>query len=54
MPEEIESAIARDEGQTMAEYALVLSVIVVAVVATVGTFAGGVSDLIQAVADLFS
>jgi Flp pilus assembly pilin Flp len=35
--------LRREDGQTMAEYAVVLSLIVFAVVAVLGTLAGGIS-----------
>jgi Flp pilus assembly pilin Flp len=54
MTEETRITVEREDGQTMAEYAITLGVIIIAVVATFGVFGGAVSDLIGAVADLFS
>jgi Flp pilus assembly pilin Flp len=37
----------RERGQTMAEYAVVLAVITVAIVATLGVLAGGVNKALS-------
>lgn len=39
-----------DEGQTMAEYAVVLAVITVAILATLGVLSGRIDDALNAVA----
>jgi Flp pilus assembly pilin Flp len=39
----------RDEGQTMAEYGVVLAVITLAVVIALGALSGAISDAIDAV-----
>jgi Flp pilus assembly pilin Flp len=54
MTEEIRITAESEEGQTMAEYAITLGVLVIAVVATFGLLGGAVNDLLGAVADLFS
>ena len=41
----------REEGQTMAEYAVVLAVITVAIIATLGLLSGAIQDAIQKVSD---
>jgi Flp pilus assembly pilin Flp len=38
-----------DRGQTMAEYAVVLAVITVAIVATLGVLAGGIKSTLSSV-----
>jgi Flp pilus assembly pilin Flp len=38
-----------EQGQTMAEYAVVLAVIAVAIVATLGILAGGISSTLNSV-----
>ena len=40
----------REDGQTMAEYAVVLSLIVLGVVAVIGTLAGGINTTLTNVA----
>jgi Flp pilus assembly pilin Flp len=46
-------AAARDSeaGQTMAEYAVVLALITVAIVTTLGYLAGGINDTLSSVTD---
>ena len=39
----------REEGQTMAEYAIILAVIVVAVLATLALLAGGINRTLSSV-----
>lgn len=46
-------AAGSESGQTMAEYALVGSVITVAVFLTLGTLTGAVAGLLEQVAGLF-
>jgi Flp pilus assembly pilin Flp len=46
--------IKRDDGQTMAEYAVVLGVITLAIVTTFGVLSGGVQGALQQVVDIFS
>jgi Flp pilus assembly pilin Flp len=41
---------ASDEGQTMAEYAVVLAVITVAILATLGLLSGKIDEALAAVA----
>ena len=41
----------REEGQTMAEYAVVLAVITVAIVAALTALSGNISDALGAVGD---
>jgi Flp pilus assembly pilin Flp len=41
----------REEGQTMAEYAVVLAVITVAIILTLGVLSGAIQDAIQKVSD---
>jgi Flp pilus assembly pilin Flp len=43
---------AREEGQTMAEYGVVLAVIVLAVIAAITLLAGNVSNALQSVANV--
>jgi Flp pilus assembly pilin Flp len=43
----------REEGQTMAEYAVVLGVITVSIVATFAAFSSGIEQMILRVARLF-
>jgi len=40
---------AREEGQTMVEYAVVLGVITIAIVATFATLSGGISSAVTAI-----
>jgi Flp pilus assembly pilin Flp len=44
----IRARFAREEGQTMAEYAVVLAVITVATVAVFGLLSGGIQSAINA------
>jgi len=46
------SLVAREEGQTMAEYAVVLGVIGFAVVTSFALFRGAIADAFVAAADL--
>jgi Flp pilus assembly pilin Flp len=39
----------REEGQTMAEYAVVLAVITIAIIATLGALSGAIDGALQAV-----
>jgi Flp pilus assembly pilin Flp len=43
----------RDEGQTMAEYGVVLAVITLAVVVALAALSGAISDAIDAVTGIF-
>jgi Flp pilus assembly pilin Flp len=43
------SARESESGQTMAEYAIVLAVITVAIIATLGFLAGGISKALNSV-----
>ena len=43
----LQSLLAREEGQTMAEYAVVLAVITVATVAVFTALSGGISGAVQ-------
>jgi Flp pilus assembly pilin Flp len=43
---------AREEGQTMAEYAVVLAVITIAIIATLGALSGAIDGALQAVIDV--
>ena len=43
--------VQREEGQTMAEYAVVLAVITVAIVAALTALSGNISDALGAVGD---
>lgn len=54
MSRETRYAIELEDGQTMAEYTLVLAVIVIAVVATLGTLGSAVDGLVAQVVGLFS
>lgn len=47
-----DSLLAREEGQTMAEYGVVLAVIVLAVIAAITLLAGNVSNALDAVANV--
>jgi Flp pilus assembly pilin Flp len=40
---------AREEGQTMVEYAVVLGVITIAIVATFASLSGGISSAVTAI-----
>lgn len=41
----------REEGQTMAEYAVILSVIALAVILALGLLSGRISDVLNSIAD---
>jgi Flp pilus assembly pilin Flp len=43
---------SREEGQTMAEYAVILGVITIAVVVTLGLLSTAIMDALQAVIDI--
>ena len=43
---------SREEGQTMAEYAVILGVITIAVVVTLGFLSTAIQDALQAVIDI--
>jgi Flp pilus assembly pilin Flp len=43
-----------DEGQTMAEYAVVLAVITVAIIATLTVLSGSIDGALEAVSDTIS
>jgi Flp pilus assembly pilin Flp len=45
----LSSLRSREEGQTMAEYAVVLAVITIAIVATLGALSGAIDDALNAV-----
>ena len=45
-----DSLLTREEGQTMAEYGVVLAVIVIAVIGAITLLAGNVSNSLNAVA----
>ena len=47
-----DSLRTRDEGQTMAEYGVVLAVIVLAVIAAITLLAGNVSGALESVANI--
>jgi Flp pilus assembly pilin Flp len=47
-----DSLRTHEEGQTMAEYGVVLAVIVLAVIAAITLLAGNVSDALNAVANI--
>jgi Flp pilus assembly pilin Flp len=44
-------ALRREQGQTTAEYAIVMAVIITAIVAVLAAFGGMVGDHIQTIAD---
>jgi Flp pilus assembly pilin Flp len=54
MSQEIHAALELDDGQTMAEYAVVLGIITIAVVTTIGTLSGAVNNLFAQVVGLFT
>jgi Flp pilus assembly pilin Flp len=45
----LQSVRSREEGQTMAEYAVVLAVIIVAIVVTLAVLAGGIKQTLSTV-----
>jgi Flp pilus assembly pilin Flp len=47
-----DSLLTREEGQTMAEYGVVLAVIVIAVIGAITLLAGNVSSALNAVANV--
>jgi Flp pilus assembly pilin Flp len=47
-----DSLRTREEGQTMAEYGVVLAVIVLAVIAAITLLAGNVSNALESVANI--
>ena len=49
---QIQTAIRREDGQTMAEYGVTLTVITVATVAVFTALAGGITGALNAVIDL--
>jgi Flp pilus assembly pilin Flp len=51
---ETDRRIERDEGQTMAEYTVVLGVITLAIVTTIATLSDGVRGLIVQAINVFS
>ena len=48
----LQSLLAREEGQTMAEYGVVLAVITIAVIGAITLLAGNVSNALNAVANI--
>jgi len=44
--------LRRDEGQTMAEYAVILGVIAVAVIVAVAALSGGIENALNRITDL--
>jgi len=44
--------LRREEGQTMAEYGVVLAVITLLIVGTLGVLSGAINGALQAVADV--
>ena len=50
----VHSWIEREGGQTATEYAVVLSVITLAIVTTFGLMAGSIQGVLQQIAGLFS
>jgi len=53
MSQEIRVAVEWEEGQTMAEYAVVLGLITLAIVTSISVLSGGIQGVLQQVADLF-
>jgi Flp pilus assembly pilin Flp len=47
MLDELRSTVERESGQTMAEYAVVLGVITIAVVVTLGLLSTAISNLLN-------
>jgi Flp pilus assembly pilin Flp len=47
--EDLLQAVTEESGQTMAEYAVVLAVITIAVVVTLGLLSGAISDTLNSV-----
>lgn len=54
MHHEIRIAAEQDAGQTMAEYALVLAVITIAIVTSIGALSDAVRGLLEQVVSVFS
>jgi len=54
MSQEIRAAVEHEDGQTMAEYAVVLGILTVTIVATIGTLSGAVNDLLAQFVGLFT
>jgi len=54
MTRRIRTASKRDEGQTMAEYAVVLGVITLAIVTSFGVMSGAIQNVLGQVVGLFS
>ena len=52
MSQEIRVEVGLEQGQTMAEYAVVLGVITIAIVTTIATLSDGIRALFQQVAAL--
>ncbi len=48
------AAVAREEGQTMAEYGVILAVITVAIIAVLVLLSDGIRNNLQAVVDVLS
>ena len=46
------ASLRREEGQTMAEYGVVLAVITLLIVGTLGVLSGAINGALQAVADV--
>ena len=51
---ELRFAVEAERGQTMAEYAVVLGVITLAIVTLFGTMSGAIANLFQQVVRVFS
>jgi Flp pilus assembly pilin Flp len=47
----ITAALTRDEGQTMAEYAVVLAVITIGIIGALGFLSGAIGDTLTQVAN---
>jgi Flp pilus assembly pilin Flp len=45
----VTNLLRREEGQTMAEYGVVLAVITLGIIATLGLLSGGINDALTAV-----
>ena len=54
MSQEIRFEVGPEQGQTMAEYTVVLGVITIAIVATIATLSGGIRALFDQVVALLS
>ncbi|WP_280770407.1 Flp family type IVb pilin [Salipaludibacillus daqingensis] len=53
MMEKMKNLVVEEEGQGMVEYALIISLIAVALVTILGTLQGGISDVFQSIVDAF-